>query len=288
MKKLAIGYLNILTFNEKVRIFQDYDKRFREGTLPDNEFVAYYWSLKSAVYFYCKFIKFLYKQQGILFQSPVDVLIRAGKDNLITDSEVWLEYIKWLNYCVGIKDRLLQKEAMIKVLDKFHDKVELMYILTRSPENTKFTEENDIIFREICNQELVLPDNPVNYDCSELLITEYSYKILLDYFKSNPEIKRVWLHGSKVLGTSSPGSDLDLLFDCSLSAWEEIMYGYEKLLIPYFIDGKNIYDEDRAPFVKCAMHLGTKKIYDIKDFQIYWEDGKSFNCSINFGINSLF
>ncbi len=287
MKTLETGYLNILTINDKYETFQNYDKRFLEGTLPDEEFNAYFWSLKSLETFYTKFIRFLYRKKGIYMQSPVEILTRAGKDKLITDADTWLNYTKWVNYCVGIKDAAQKKEAMIRVLEKFRYKIESMHILTESPENKKFLEENEIIFNEICKQELKLPDGPVNYNCEELLIKESSYNILLDYFKSLPQIKRVWLHGSRAQGTSNYGSDLDLLFDCELSAWEEVYSSFGKVLVPYFIDGKSIYVEEQEPFIKCAIHQGIKKIYDIKDFQFFWEDGKSFTDNSKIDISKL-
>ena len=117
----------------------------------------------------------------------------------------------------------------------------LLYRRGRDLEAVGRTQEADQLYNqsiEICKQELKLPDGPVNYNCEELLIKESSYNILLDYFKSLPQIKRVWLHGSRAQGTSNYGSDLDLLFDCELSAWEEVYSSFGKVLIPYFIDGK--------------------------------------------------
>ncbi len=288
MKDLPIGFSKICSFDDKFEIFKDYDSRFVTGKLPDNEFWAYFWSLKSLLFFYCRFIKYVYKKQGIYLDYPIDILVRAGEDGMITDSETWLEYHKFLNHCMSIEDKELRKEAMAKTLDKFRDKVESMLIFMHSDENRKFMQEKKPIFDEICSTEQPLADNPINYSCEELLITDRSYKILLEFFKSYPQIEKVWLHGSRAYGTSGAGSDLDLLFDCDLSAWEEVFLNIEKLLIPYFIDAKNIHDVSREQSIRCLEYWGTKKVYDKKDFQIFWSDRKSFeNNSIKYDISKL-
>ena len=212
----------------------------------------------------------------------------AGRDGIITDSETWLEYIKEVNHCLSITDQDLRKKAMIKLLDNFRNRIQSMLILMHSLENNKFMEEKKAIYQEICNRELILPDNPVNYSCEDLLITEKSYKMLIDYFRSYPQINRVWIHGSRAYGTSHSTSDLDLLFDCDKTTWEKILNEFDNILIPYFIDGKNIYDKEREPLNKIAMYYGAKKIYDKKDFQIFWEDRKPFiNNAIKIDMSKL-
>ena len=104
---------------------------------------------------------------------------------------------------------------------------------------------------------------------------------------TNPEIKKVWIHGSRAKGTSLPGSDLDLIIDCEYSAWEKIQKNTEELLIPYFIDITNLNDPERSNFLK-TVYLEAKKIYDKKDFQIFWDDNKSLNsASIKIDISKI-
>ncbi len=272
MKDLPIDYLKIKTFNSKFETFKKYDKRFLSGELLESEFLPYFWSLKSLLVFYCKYIKYTYKKRGILLDFPVKILLRAKEDGIITDADTWLEYTKWVNHCVGISDNKLRREAKQRVLDKFRNKIDSMLIFMHSDEKNKLMAESELIYSDICSREYEFPDNLVNYNCEELFITEKSYKILLDFFRSYPQINRVWLHGSRAYGTCNAGSDIDLLFDCDLSAWEDVRTGVDQILVPYYMDSKNIYDKNKKDFIKCLQSQGMKKIYDKKDFEKFWSD----------------
>ena len=69
-------------------------------------------------------------------------------------------------------------------------------------------------------------------------LDEYTYNLLIDYFKSKPEIKYVWIFGSRVLGTSRKSSDIDLLFESTIEDPFYLPYKKElnKLKHPYKID----------------------------------------------------
>ena len=159
-----MDYLKILTFNEKYDAFKKYDAKFLSGNLPDKDFKKYFWSLKSLLVFYCKNLRWHYKQKGIVFYLPVHSLVQAKKDNLINDADIWLKYTAEVNACLGIKDLNEQKTAMIKILENYRDKVDLMLEYMHSSENLKILEECKPIFKEICASELKLADNNYGRD----------------------------------------------------------------------------------------------------------------------------
>lgn len=287
MTKLKMDYLKILTFKEKHDAFKNYDNLFLSGKLADDKIDKYFWSLKSLLVFYCKNLRWHYKQKGIVFYLPGHTLRQAKKDNLIKDADTWLKYIEEVNACLGIKNAKEQKEAMLRIIDNYRYKIDSMFEYMYSTHNKKILEENRPIFKQICNEKLVLADNRPRYSCDELLISERSYNILIEYFKSYHQIKNVWLHGSRMYGTSTAGSDLDLILECDMSAWNKVSEELNELLIPYFVDSKNICDREGLAFIKSSACYGTKKIYDQKDFQIFWEDRKSLNKTFTVDISKL-
>ncbi len=275
--RLPMEYLKMMTFNRKLEVFKEYDESFLSASMPEDVIPKYFWSLKSLLGFYCKYIRYIYKTRGIFLHTPVEILVQAGKDGTITDSDVWLEYTKWVNHCLGIEDAEQRKNMMLEILDKFRAKVDSMLLLVHSDANIKLMKDNDELYQQLCSVRSALSDNKPVYSCEELGITERSYNILLGFFKSYPEIKGVWLHGSRAYGTSDAGSDLDLLLDCEVTAWENVRKEFANLLVPYYIDGKNLRIEETAEYVNSIIPYGTKKIYDSADFQIYWDDQKPCN-----------
>ena len=275
--RLPMEYLKIMTFNRKLEVFKKYDESFLSASMLEDEIPKYFWALKSLLVFYCKYIRYIYKTRGIFLYTPVEILIQAGKDGTIADSEVWLEYTKWVNHCLCIEDAEQRKNTMLEVMKRFRLDAEKMLVFMHSDENTKLMKDNDELFQKISQTRSPLADNKPIYSCEELGITEHSYNILLDFFKSYPEIRGVWLHGSRAYGTSDAGSDLDLLLDCEVSAWENVRKEFAELLVPYYIDGKNLRIEETAEYVNSIIPYGTKKIYDSADFQIYWDDKKPCN-----------
>lgn len=285
MNVLPQDYLKIMTFNEKFEAFKDYDKRFLAGELSEDEIAKYFWSLKSLLIFYCKYIRYQYKKQGVIINLPVHILMQAKKDNLIQDADTWIEYTKWVNHYFSRTEENYQ-EIMLDILARFRDKVDSMLDLMHSDELNKFMEDNSELYKEFRTRERIFADNHPEYSPEDMHISERSYKIFLEFFKSHSAIKKVWLHGSRAYGTGDNGSDLDLIFDCEEHAWGKILEEIKKLLIPYFIDAKNITDNGNAFY--SAINYGNIKIYDSKDFQVYWEDRKPFSTgSISIDISKV-
>lgn len=266
MNTLPMDYLKILTFNEKFKVFKDYDKKFLAGELAEGEISNYFWSLKSLLAFYCKYIRYQYKKQGIVLNLPIHILEQARKDNYIKDANTWIEHIKWVNYYLCQKDTDFNA-IMLDILSKFRGKVDSMLELMHSEKNNQFVEENHTIYKEFMSREKILSDNIPDYSCEDMHISQYSYKIFLEFFKSHPQIKRVWLHGSRAYGTSDIGSDLDLILDCEENSWNQIEKELSELPTPYFVDAKNITYNGTSVF--SAINYGNIKIYDSKDFQVY-------------------
>lgn len=285
MNILPMDYLKILTFNEKYEAFKDYDRRFLAGELPDYEISKYFWSLKSLLVFYCKYIRYQYKKRGLIINLPVHILMQAKKDNLINDADTWIEYTKWVNYYLCQEEGDFPK-MMLDILGKFRNKVDSMLDLMHSEKLNQLVEENKTLYAEFRTCDRIFADNPPEYSPEDMNISERSYKIFLDFFKSHPQIKKVWLHGSRAYGTENSSSDLDLIFDCEKNAWNDIFKEMQKLLTPYYIDAKNITENGTS--IYAAIHYGNKKIYDAKDFQVYWENRKPFKpCSITVDISKL-
>jgi predicted nucleotidyltransferase len=96
-------------------------------------------------------------------------------------------------------------------------------------------------------------------------MSEKSYNKMLEYFKANKEIKKVWLQGSRVFGITRQSSDIDLIIDISLSDFNRIKKEMYEIQIPYRIDAKNL--KTNTTFVKTAIYQGTKLIYNIEDWE---------------------
>ena len=118
---------------------------------------------------------------------------------------------------------------------------------------------------KIQNIQEKLPHNQVIYSADFINMTEKSYNTILEYFKANKEIKKVWLQGSRVYGIARHSSDIDLIIDTSLSAFNRIKQEMYEMLIPYRIDAKNL--KTNTLFVKTAIFQGTKLIYNIEDWK---------------------
>ena len=107
--------------------------------------------------------------------------------------------------------------------------------------------------------------NEVIYNADFVKMTEKSYRLLLDFFRSNKEIRKVWMQGSRVFGTTRGGSDIDLIIDSPLETYDVLKEKMYKIQTPYRIDAKNLNSD--TIFVKTATYLGTKLIYNIDDWQ---------------------
>ena len=75
----------------------------------------------------------------------------------------------------------------------------------------------------------------------ELKITERSYNIIIDFFRSQQYLKNVWLHGSRLYDKEHTGSDLDLLVECPQDKYEEFINKLEEMFMTSNIKKINFY-----------------------------------------------
>lgn len=100
-------------------------------------------------------------------------------------------------------------------------------------------------------------------------LDDYTYDLLINFFKSKPEIKIVRIFGSRVMGKSRKASDLDMLVEGTYDAQTLTSYVDEinALRHPYRIDlidmnTENLLDET---FV-CRNHSTSEYFYNSKDY----------------------
>ena len=285
--KLSDLYLKIVAFNEVLDVYKNYHQQYCKGTLPSSQFYQYFWQLRTLLIVYCKYFRYYYRAQHITINLPHKILLQAKKDGLIKDADIWLEYIKDLHICLT-KNKRVRLKYMEEIINKYGDKTDSMLEFMHSSSNNNFILEKKAQYEAILSGLKELSDNLPIYTHEELLISERSYDILLDYFKSESAIKTVWLHGSKVKGTSNPYSDLDLIIDCDMCYAKKISGSIHKLLIPYYIDITYLHDKKKQRMLAFAAHFGSKKIYNATDFQIYWTKTSNTNpYKFNFDINQI-
>ena len=191
---------------------------------------------------YWKFLRDLLKERNIIEYYPRKIIPLAVKENIIDASKIiWIEYIDILNkllYAQGQeKNDLIDKivEIYPKEVIKLHD-----FISKKIKECN--TEEN-------IPEEVSLPITTPQYKSEVLGIYESSYTILINFFKTIPDIEYVWFHGSRAKGNCQPNSDVDLLIDCPLELFENIKSMIKTLRIPYRIDISNIHDKEKTDFL---------------------------------------
>ncbi len=98
-------------------------------------------------------------------------------------------------------------------------------------------------------------------------LDEYTYNLLVEYFKTRREIKNVKIFGSRVNGTARKSSDLDLLVDGTFKPETLIVYTDEinKLRHPYRIDLIDVNDRANEKFVGINYYC-SECLYNIHDY----------------------
>ena len=207
---------------------------------------------------YWKFLRDLLKEKNIIEYYPRNIIPLAIKDGIIDDSSlVWIDYIDILNTLIYAKGKEKQNliDKIIKIYPsevyKIHDFIS--------------KKMNDCNIQENLSQEISLPFVSPQYNAEELGIYKSSYTLLMNFFKTIPNIKYVWFHGSRAKGNYLPNSDIDLLVDCPLESFEDIKSMINVLRIPYRIDISNIHDNDKKDFLIRASE-NAKMLYRKNDF----------------------
>lgn len=262
MEKLPIEYLKLQSLELRYRWCCEYKERYEKEKMTYEESYNYFMTIKSYFNFYWKYLQYLYKKDGVKLTFPREIISRARRDNLISDANVWLEYIDdfnrfWLEFNADIKQKMLED-----FLKKYYTKIETIHDFAHTQEREAFMREYQPVEEEIMQEKLFLDEGEPVYSAEVVGITERSYEKLMDYFKSKSEIARVWAHGSRLYNTSARGSDLDLIIDCPEENWKTICRELINLPVPYIIDMKNLNIATEVPYIKSIMYLGTKKIYE--------------------------
>lgn len=191
---------------------------------------------------YWKFLRDLLKEKNIIEYYPRNIIPLAIKEHIINDSAlIWIDYIDILNSLIYAENQ--EKEDLIdKVIKIYPNEVYKIHDFVSKKMNECNIQEN-------LSQNISLPYTKPKYDAKELGIYESSYSLLLNFFKTIPNIKYVWFHGSRAKGNYLPNSDIDLLIDCPLESFEDIKSMINVLRIPYRIDISNIHDTDKKDFL---------------------------------------
>lgn len=207
---------------------------------------------------YWKFLKDMLRENGITEYYPRRIFKIAVQKGMINESElVWIEYINLLNQIIYDIEKDSQAIAE-KIINNYENRIPGVIDYMKNRCASVASKE------EICDT--ILQENQPIYDCSILNIPDYAYQILINYFISVPEIKKIWLHGSRSVGQAKVNSDIDLLADCPMESYETIQYQINKLRIPYRIDISSIHDESKKLFLQMSIPF-AKIIYRKEDFK---------------------
>lgn len=266
-KSLVTLYQKICTFNEKFEYFRSLNDKYNNGELESESTVKLFSSIKSVYTFYYKFVKFLLKLQGCCILYPRDIFEQAKKRNLIDDTDIWLAYIDSINTFLQEKDSQKKDGMMLEIINRFGSK---LYKVQEYINNIPLYKESEEMikskFKEYSEAEIRLSDNKPVYNCEELHISEKSYNLILNLFKSQKYVRNVWLFGSRCREDYLPASDIDFIIDCPPENYARLCGLIEGLTIPYTPDYKNLYISEDIEHIKISQYMGTKKIYCSEDF----------------------
>ena len=254
-------YIRIYNFNQTFELYKklikEYDKNSSNNIIVldimncTNHLYTYYW----------KYISDIYKEQNKFFTFPREIINNALNGNVISvKMKFLLEYIDdYSSYVMASKNEHIK--IAHKIVNKYRKKFPLMTELMHSKKITTFMKQYEPLTRDFYESELILDNTQPKYISDELGISEKSYRILIEFFKSNSYIKSVWLYGSRLYGGYSKGSDIDLIIDCPIDKSQELTNDILALPIPYFVDFLNINNINNRFFLQAVANKGTKKIY---------------------------
>lgn len=260
MSKVPRWYDRINIFNKHCEDFNAlYEKYDDLDTLDDKQTQELFNTFKTCYVFYNRAIKDILLEWGIHTLLPSKLLAIGENQGIINDSEVWLNYIQELNkfYLTYGNDEL--RRLAIQIVKKYQPK------LQNASDNL-----NRYVASHACITEDEYATLNVNikplYSHFEIGISEYSYKIFLDYLISNKNIRYAWLHGSRVKGNARKYSDIDMIIDIDMDCAEACRKDFANLFIPYKIDFVNRYDKSMEAFLsRIVSH--AKLIYRAEDFE---------------------
>ena len=212
-----------------------------------------------------KTLRDLLREENIFEPLPRKIFILCKEKNIYTEIDDWLYFIDLLNEYSEVENNLAKEELLDYILDAFKYKFYQIHQYFKKTYPLQDYKKQLMEINQTVNSREILSYNKVEYNADFVKMTEKSYKKLLNFFKSNKDIKFVWLQGSRVFGTTRGGSDIDLIIDSPVNTYDTVKEEMYKIQTPYRIDAKNLNSD--TLFVKTATFLGTKLIYNIDDWQ---------------------
>jgi len=246
-------------------LFQEFNDFKNHNLINFEEKQAMLNIIKRVFVFYWKFLRDLLKEDGIIEYYPRKIIIIAIEKNIIESKNIiWLNYIDLLNKL--IYDKAADNEKIVSEIITTY-KVAANDIYLSVKEKCNVMSKNNSEFEEFFtnNVNIELNKEQPDYNHYELGIKEGEYEKILSFFRNNPKIKNVWLHGSRASGNSRKNSDIDLLVDAETENFDDLKIQLNKIRIPYRIDAANIYDELQHDFIARNSHF-AKIIYRAEDF----------------------
>lgn len=98
---------------------------------------------------------------------------------------------------------------------------------------------------------------------------EYTYNLLIDFFRSKPSIKIARIYGSRVLGKNRKSSDIDMIIEGTFPDFMLEVFTEEvnSLKHPYRIDFASVSSEDKLDETFIARNFPSSEyFYKAKDF----------------------
>ena len=258
MKKPPRSYYRALTAKHN---FIEFDELIKSTDFSTDSLQPLLNVIKRIFVLYWKFLRDLLKEKyGIVEYYPRKIITEAINRNLIDKSEaIWLEYIDMLNVIVYDNDSDKKKTIVHKIVDTYIDRIKIVYdFIYKKNHYEPLSNKNS-------NEISLKYDMPL-YDPSEIGINENFYNLLLNVFKNNPEIRYVWVHGSRAEGNARKNSDIDLLIDAPLENFGKLKETLNRIRIPYRIDATSIYDRDNLDFI-AVVSKQSKIIYRAEDYK---------------------
>lgn len=264
--KIPIWFLRMNDFNFSFVNFLRIANRYDRGELTTFERKEQFLlSMRALFTKFYRALRDLLREKDIFEPLPRKIFILCKEKNIFSDCDIWLYFIELLNEYQETEDCILKEELLDYILKTFKYKFYNIHQYFKTTYPIQEYKKNLIEINQTLNPRENLSYNKVIYDADFVKVTDKSYNKILDFFKSNNEIKAVWMQGSRVFGTTRAGSDIDLIIDSPLETFDALKEKMYQIQTPYRIDAKNL--NSNTIFIKTATYLGTKLIYSINDWK---------------------
>lgn len=227
-KRIPRWYYSAKHVDRVINNYSEIDKNKCECNIAfalNNVFTAYYYMLKD-----------IYREKGLYLYYPVDILNKAQKDGIITDADDYLKYIKDVNNLISLQNEESEKEREKDLVNSYEYKIQdIVNFADNILKNNYYNTKSD---------KVEFPSKLIKYD-KKFGIEKPVWDYLMQFFSQNSDIKRVWIHGSRIKGLARPHADIDLIIESPFETFDSIRKSLYELRIPYIIDAKNKFDPTR-------------------------------------------